>query len=165
MHSFPKKIQNGIQLHRFIDDFTDHHQEFISSKKIFSKTFDKYSGALTDIFFDHFLAKHFNNFYAGDLQNFANACYKIVKNHFEILPQRAKDFFGYMQENNILFNYSNTKTIEKVLVGMTYRIQHVVNLQDAFPSFMSNYNCIENHFLAFYPNIQNACNDFLTNKK
>jgi acyl carrier protein phosphodiesterase len=163
--SFPKKIQIGIHLHRHIDNFTDHHTEFIAAKKIFSSQFDKFSGALTDIFFDHFLAVHFNIFYAEDLQTFANNCYQTIKNHYEILPQRAKDFFYYMKKNNILFNYIHTSTIEKVLIGMSHRIKHQINLAEALPTLLLHYQEIEHHFLSFYPSLQITCKDFLTNKK
>ena len=53
-------IIKGISLHRKIDVFTDSHPIFLTSKHRFSKDFDKYSGVLMDIIYDHYLAKNFN---------------------------------------------------------------------------------------------------------
>jgi acyl carrier protein phosphodiesterase len=167
LHSFPPHIQKGIHLHRFIDDFTDHHQEFIKAKKYFSVEFDKYrySGALVDIFFDHFLATHFSRYFKGDLQEFAYHCYTILGQHYFIFPEKAKHFFQYMVQNNILFNYSRTEGIEKVLEGMTYRINEKALLFNAFPIFLSHYRELEKHFENFFPELMHACADFLSAEK
>lgn len=38
--NFSERVQMGIKLHRFIDDYTDHHPVFILAKKCFSGEFE-----------------------------------------------------------------------------------------------------------------------------
>ena len=53
---YPSAIQKGIILHRFIDTFTDSHEATREAKEIFRPAYRLYSGAFTDVVYDHFLA-------------------------------------------------------------------------------------------------------------
>ena len=52
--AFPQQIQNGILLHRFIDEYTDNHPIVEQSKALMRNTFHKYTPVISDIYFDHF---------------------------------------------------------------------------------------------------------------
>src|SRR3982750_1233909 len=54
--SFSGKIQQGIALHREIDQFTDVHPATQKAKSIFRPSYRLYSGAIMDVLYDHFLA-------------------------------------------------------------------------------------------------------------
>lgn len=161
VNEYPPKIQLGIRLHRFIDSFTDHHPLFIEAKKIFSSKFDKYSGAIVDICFDHFLAKNFLLIYHIELQQFAFSCYRDTGKFFYMFPEKAQQFYQYMVQNNILFNYSTEEGIEKVLTGMTFRLGERILLYEAYPIFLDNYKKLEEIFFKFFPELQHACKNFL----
>src|ERR671921_866500 len=49
-------VQQGITLHRQIDEFTDFHLATQQAKTIFRPHYRLYSGALVDVVYDHFLA-------------------------------------------------------------------------------------------------------------
>src|SRR5436190_842749 len=53
---FGEKIARGIELHRAIDAFTDHHSVVKQSKTRLRPKYGHYSGVIVDIFYDHFLA-------------------------------------------------------------------------------------------------------------
>lgn len=161
IHAFPKKIQEGIALHRLIDHFTDHHPVFIRAKKVFAGQFDKYSGALTDVCFDHFLGKDFSFYFGKDLQEFAFSCYRATGKYYFLFPEKAKQFYQYMVQNNILFSYSKAETLEKVFTGMTYRINERAPLFMAYPVFLEHYNELAACFAAFFPELMDACSEFL----
>lgn len=161
INTFPKKVQHGIHLHRLIDDFTDHHPEFLRAKKIFAGEFDKYSGALVDVFFDHFVARGFDLYFQKDLQQFAFKCYRDLGQYYFLFPEKAKQFYQYMVQNNILFHYVNEEWIEKVLNGMTYRINEKALLYNAFPLFLDNYIFLEERFNLFFPQLKRECEQFL----
>ncbi len=55
-YTYPGGIQNGIQLHRLIDEFTDGHPVTAEAKNYFRPQYRLYSGAFIDIVYDHFLA-------------------------------------------------------------------------------------------------------------
>jgi acyl carrier protein phosphodiesterase len=150
-------IIKGITLHRKIDSYTDSHPIYLTSKYRFRKEFDKYSGVLMDIIYDHFLAKNFSLYSALPLQEYANFIYVLLKEKEEYLPEPAKRFYGYMTERNVLFHYSTMEGIETVLTHLSHRIRHRYKLQLAIPILQEHYNELETEFLAFFDELLNFC--------
>jgi acyl carrier protein phosphodiesterase len=152
-------IIEGIRLHRKIDTFTDSHPIYLTSKHRFSKDFDKYSGVLMDIIYDHYLAKNFEQYSPLSLQQHADGIYEILKNNHGILPEHAKRFYGYMTERNILFHYSSLNGIETVLTHLSNRIRNRFELQLAIPILEANYKEIEEEFTIFFDDLQVYCKE------
>jgi len=152
-------IIKGISLHRKIDTYTDAHPIFLTSKHRFSKDFDKYSGVLMDIIYDHYLAKNFEQYSSLSLQNHADGIYDILKNNHDFLPEHAKRFYGYMTERNILFHYSSIEGIQTVLTHLSNRIRNRFELQLAIPILEANYQEIEEEFFIFFKDLQAFCKE------
>jgi len=150
-------IIKGIKLHRKIDVFTDSHPIFLTSKRRFSKDFDKYSGVLMDIFYDHYLAKNFSLYSTLSLQEHAVGIYYILKKNHDYLPEPAKRFYSYMTERNILFEYSSLKGIETVLTHLSNRIRNRFELQLAVPILEKDYVEIEEEFFIFFDHLMAFC--------
>src|SRR6478672_11877344 len=79
---FSGKIQNGINLHRQIDEFTDTHPATKKAKEFFRPDYRLYSGAIVDILYDHFLANDPTIFDESSLQLFAFDTYRTLENYF-----------------------------------------------------------------------------------
>jgi acyl carrier protein phosphodiesterase len=152
-------IVEGIRLHRKIDTFTDSHPIYLTSKHRFSKDFDKYSGVLMDIIYDHYLAKNFEQYSTLSLQTHANGIYEILKHNHDFLPENAKRFYGYMTERNILYHYSTLNGIETVLTHLSSRIRNRFELQLAIPILEANYQEIEEEFTIFFDDLQTFCKE------
>lgn len=150
-------IIKGITLHRKIDVFTDTHPIFLTSKYRFRKDFDKYSGVLTDIFYDHFLAKNFSLYSNLSLQQYADNIYDLIKNNHNYLPEPAKRFYNYMTERNVLFHYSSIGGIETVLTHLSHRIRNRFELQLALPILQNDYAEIEQEFFIFFDDLMAFC--------
>lgn len=151
------EIIRGIILHRKIDSFTDSHPIYLTSKRRLSKDFDKYSGVIMDIIYDHFLAKNFHLYSPVSLQDHATAIYKILHDNHHYLPEPAKRFYGYMTQNNILVNYSTLEGLETVLSHLSYRIRHRYHLQLSIPILKQDYDEIETEFFAFFEELIAFC--------
>jgi acyl carrier protein phosphodiesterase len=150
-------IIKGITLHRKIDFYTDSHPIFLTSKHRFSKAFDKYSGVLMDIIYDHFLAKNFHLYSNVTLQQYADEIYSILHKNMNFLPEPAKRFYEYMTQRNILFHYSSLQGIETVLMHLSHRIRNRFELQLAIPILETHYKELEEEFLIFFDELQAFC--------
>lgn len=153
----PAGIVRGIMLHRKIDSFTDAHPVYRTSKHRFRKEFDKYSGVLMDIIYDHFLAKNFEHYVSVPLQEYATGIYKVLQDNMDFLPENARRFYGYMTERNILFHYSTLEGIETVLTHLSHRIRHRYELQLAMPILEREYDEIETEFAVFFGELYDFC--------
>ena len=150
-------IIKGVTLHRKIDSYTDSHPIYLTSKYRFRKDFDKYSGVLMDIIYDHFLAKNFSHYSALPLQQHADHIYKLLKQQDDYLPEPAKRFYEYMTERNVLFHYSTIDGIETVLTHLSHRIRHRYELANAIPLLKEHYKELEEEFFIFFDDLLSFC--------
>lgn len=144
-----QEIKNGIILHRQIDSFTDSHQAFKRSKRVFYDGFEKYSGILVDIYFDHLLAADFNLHHHQTLPEFTDHVYAIYQNNRHLLPDMSNKFLGYVLKNNIYNAYGKIEGIEKVLFHLSHRINHGKMLNESLTLFTANKNEIQENFEEF----------------
>ncbi len=149
----PEDIRQGILLHRRIDYFTDTHPLFIKSKRNFYGGFERYSGVLTDIYYDHILAKNFSKYSVIGLQQFTENIYALLHRNKQHLPESSIGFLKYAQKNNTFFEYSKIGGIELVLKHLSYRINHGIFLNESLPLFVANEKKIEEDFLEFFEDL------------
>src|SRR6185369_10110303 len=116
---FGKEIAKGIALHREIDWYTDRHPVVKQSKERLRPKYRHYSGVITDVYFDHFLARNFDKYSEMILPDFADECYAIIQRHDSILPKEVKFMMPYMIKGNWLVNYSKIEGIHRALSGMS----------------------------------------------
>ncbi|MGE0568278.1 MAG: ACP phosphodiesterase [Bacteroidia bacterium] len=152
---YPVEIQKGILLHREIDRFTDSHELFRKSKRLFYNGFEKHSGILVDIYFDHLLAKYFKELTNYELINYTKSIYEIYTDHVENNSIPNKHFLNYVISNDIYNNYSVLNQIEVVLYQMSQRIKHDVALHKSVENFKENEDLLTNHFKSFFGEIKN----------
>ena len=148
--SFPKEIQKGILLHREIDTYTDAHKIFRRSTKRLHKNYGHYSGIIVDIFYDHFLAKNWMDYSNIPLEEYTTNFYKVLKDNFDVLPQRVRNLMPYMLKDNWLLGYANIEGISRVLHGMSRRTKHNSKMDLATRELEEYNDLFENEFRLFF---------------
>lgn len=159
---YNKKIIEGIHLHRRIDTFTDSHPLFKSAKRVFYNGFEKYSGVLVDIYFDHLLAKNFNRYSEIPLKLFSEKVYAVYRQHIDILPPHSSGFLEYVLKNNIYTAYGSQEGIEKVLFHLSHRLNHNIRLDHSIQLFQENELLLDGYFDLFF---KEAVGVFLKSEK
>lgn len=154
---FPDGIRKGILLHRFIDEYTDNHEVFKASKKRLQPTYDKFSGVIVDIYYDHFLAKNWSEYSDIPLKEFVSEAYSILIDHFFILPARSKRILPFMVSQNWLVGYANFKDLDRVFHGMSNRTRRYNSgMENAVTDLQKNYQYYLDEFTKFFPQIIDA---------
>ncbi len=146
----PDKIQKGILLHREIDTFTDSHPIAKKSSKRLHKNYSHYSRVIVDIFYDHFLAKNWNDYSDQPLKIYVENFYDLLEKNYDILPLGTKRMMPYMLADNWLYNYSNLKGISRVLNGMNRRTKNKSKMNFAILDLEEHYSEFEKEFTAFF---------------
>ncbi len=147
---YPKEIQMGILLHRAIDTFTDAHPVFRRSTKRLHKNYGHYSGVIVDIFYDHFLAKNWQDYSNIPLAEYVGNFYKDLNKHFVHLPPRFKRLTPFMIEDNWLLSYATLDGIQLVLDGMNQRTKGISKMDEATKELKVYYEDFENDFTEFF---------------
>jgi len=152
---YPLSIQNGIYLHREIDNFTDFHAATARAKNFFRLHYRLYSGAFVDIVFDHFLAIDKNQFPQRDsLQNFTQATYHLLEKDSFYFPQTFQKIFPYMKSQNWLYEYHSGEGIRKAFGGLAYRALYFNESDTAFQIFNDHYSELQNCYKEFFPELK-----------
>ncbi|AFY55210.1 hypothetical protein Riv7116_2705 [Rivularia sp. PCC 7116] len=148
-------IIKGIYLHRKIDIFTDSHPIFRSSKRLIGLNRRRFSGIMIDVFYDHFLAKHWSNYSSISLGNFTNRVYQVLQDNKNILPERLKSILPDMIAHDWLASYKDTSAINRAINGLSYRIKRKNNLFGGVEELFLNYQQLQADFSMFFPELIN----------
>jgi acyl carrier protein phosphodiesterase len=151
--NYTPEIRKGIELHRAIDDFTDHHPVTSQSKHRLYPTQRKYAPVVVDMYYDHFLAKNFDKYSDVPLNQFAGNVYKLMNANREQLPEQVRGFLTFMIERNWLVNYGTIEGISRTLTGMSKRVAFPNNMNSAGQDLINSYAAFGREFDVFFPEL------------
>ncbi len=151
--NYPDGIRKGIELHRAIDDYTDHHQITEDSKARLRPKYRKYSGVIVDLYYDHFLARYFDHYSQIPLREFTQRTYAILIDNQDILPDKVKEFLPFMIERNWLFNYATIDGIGRTLSGLSKRVSFENKMDESVEDLQTDYAIYKNEFHRFFPQL------------
>ncbi|MFB3389757.1 ACP phosphodiesterase [Flavobacterium sp. LAR06] len=151
---FPKDVQKGIILHRFIDTYTDSHDVFRQSTKRLHEKYHHYAGVIVDIVYDHFLAKNWSNYSGEKLEDFINRFYNSLHTNYDILTEKTQDLMPYMIERNWLLSYRTVDGIRQILTQMDRRSKNLSKMQFASEELKEFYAEFEQEFTTFFGEMQ-----------
>jgi acyl carrier protein phosphodiesterase len=158
---YNNQIQKGILLHRHIDTFTDSHAIYRKSKHKLHNKYGHYSGVIMDIVYDHFLAKNWSYYSEIPLEVFADEFYNLLRNNFELLPERVQKMLPSMISRNWLVSYASLSGLEMILFQMDYRTKNRVHMQEAIVEVELFYKELEQEFTAFFEELEISCKEKL----
>ncbi|WJS94104.1 acyl carrier protein phosphodiesterase [Flavobacterium johnsoniae] len=147
---FPLDVQKGIQLHRFIDTYTDSHDIFRKSTKRLHDRYHHYSGVIVDIVYDHFLAKNWSNYSDEKLETFISRFYNSLHDNYDILTEKTQDLMPYMIGRNWLLSYRTVDGIHQILTQMDRRSKNISQMQYAVEELKEFYDDFEEEFTLFF---------------
>jgi acyl carrier protein phosphodiesterase len=161
LNSFEKEIILGIALHRHIDAFTDTHEIVHESKKRLRLKYRHYANVIVDVFYDHFLAKQWNEYHTRPLQEYSASVYKTIQSFNDILPGGAKYMLPHMIAGNWLLNYGKIEGIGRALSGMSQRTTYESKMEQAVNDLREHYDLFKDEFDRFFPVLIDSCKTWL----
>ncbi len=150
--AFPDQIAEGIIMHRDIDSYADNHSVTQSAKRNLSK-YRHYSSVIIDIFYDHFLAKNWEDYHEQPLSSYAIEVYKDLANYKKYFPKKSKKMYKYMIRHNWLEVYATVDGINRVLNGLSKRTIFKSKMEQATEELILHYDDFEAAFKEFFPDI------------
>jgi acyl carrier protein phosphodiesterase len=171
---YPETIQKGISLHRAIDAFTDAHEITRQAKVFFRQDYGLYSGALTDVVYDHFLANDPREFPGIDaitgpigggpnnpaltdgsgLSAFAEKTYEQLAPFQPLFPEKFARMFPYMRSQNWLYHYRYKEGIYNSFTGVSRRAAYMGSPERACELFEAHYKELGACYAAFFPELK-----------
>lgn len=158
---FASGIALGVEMHRGIDAFTDHHRVMKQSKDRLRPKYRHYSGVITDIFYDHFLAADWSAWSEEPLALYAARTYQLVIDQEAVMPERVKQMLPYMMRDNWLVNYGNIEGIQRALSGMARRASFESKMEESVEDLKNSYSEFRGEFDRFFPELKNWADEWL----
>ena len=121
----PISIEQGIKLHRAIDAYTDQHPSVTACRLAVPKDLRRVSGIITDIAFDHFLAKTFTHYYPQSLQRFDQLAFQrlLKPEHTDFFPEPALLTCQRMRDFKSLLRTQDEDFIARSLIHIGRRLR------------------------------------------
>ena len=121
----PVVIERGIQLHRAIDAYTDRHPAVTACRLALPSDLRRVSGIVTDIAFDHFLAKTWTHYHHQTLETFDRLAFEglLRPNHIEFFPENALKTCQRMQDFRSLMRTQDDNFINRSLLHIGTRLR------------------------------------------
>jgi len=150
---YGSEITRAIAMHRKIDVFTDAHPVVLQSKSRMSAERRRYAGIMVDVFYDHFLAKHWQDFHDEPLAEFTGRVYRVLKRYHTVLPERLQRMAPMMMQWDLLGSYADIGSIYTALNWMGQRLKRENRLMNSADELVGNYASLEADFRAFLPDV------------
>jgi acyl carrier protein phosphodiesterase len=149
----PADIEQAVRLHRRIDSFTDSHPRVLALKQRTAPPYRRYAGILLDVFFDHFLARHWSDCHHQTLDAFARNFYSDLDDRLHLLGDGLRDHLVYMRKYNLLGSYREIGGIEHALAGLSTRLSRQNPLAQGGCLLRSRYLELETAFHGLLPDL------------
>ncbi len=151
---YPQRIQNGITLHRKIDEYTDTHPATREAKQFLKTSAGLYAGSFVDIIYDHFLANDSYEFEEDALGVFSHNTYTQLGTNENWFPEKFKRFFFYMRAQDWLLHYQSTQGIHNSFIGLCRRAKYIDDPEPVFAAFLKNYEELKMCYEFFFPHVK-----------
>ncbi|MEX0960001.1 MAG: ACP phosphodiesterase [Burkholderiales bacterium] len=148
---YPEAVTRAIALHRRLDSFTDAHPAVHASKARVSASRRRYAGIMIDVFYDHFLARHWAEYHSEPLADFSRRVYRILDCRHHELPERLQRIAPSMAQLDWLGSYAEVESIYTALNRIGQRLKRENTLFNSTDELLENYTDLEADFRAFLP--------------
>jgi len=141
--TYPPAIRQGIALHRQVDVFAHHHPAYRRSKMRLAPTYGHGRGIMVDVFYDHFLARNWSRHHPLPLEAFAARVYRLLEEHFPLLPPGLQRVASRMIRHDWLVSYREIDTIGVVLERIAGRLRRPLPLGRGIDDLRRHYAELE----------------------
>lgn len=164
VRDYSRSIRLGVEIHRFIDSYTDSHALPLDTRKLLYPYFGKYAAVVQDMFYDHFLALDWGNYSDTSLHDFSRKVYTVMNRHAAQFNPRAARTLRYMQMHDWLTGYARREGIDRALKGLASRAKFESNMDRAVPALEAHFDDMKKHFDRFFPELESAVNNAFSSK-
>ncbi len=161
IEKYSPEVIKGIKLHRKIDEYTDSHRFVSRSKDRIRDKYRHYSGVVVDMFYDHFLARNWEQYSKEPIDTFVQSAYNVLLKNYMMLPKRAKFMLPIMIGSNWLVNYADLNSFTRHMEGLARRTPYNSGMENAVDDLRIHYQGFEKDFTDYFPELINFVKNYL----
>lgn len=151
------RFLDGARCHQAIDGFTDSHPIVHRSRARIGGDWHHLPGILVDVFYDHFLALHWERYCDEPLDAFTAQLYEGIRTHPIALPAEAQLAIDRMVADDRLGSYRRLEgiaaTLHRVSLRLSARIGREFGLEKAISELVEHFDGLDCDFSEFFPEL------------
>jgi acyl carrier protein phosphodiesterase len=155
LERFSDLQKKGIILHRALDQYIDHHPAVLELMHQLYPHLPKVTGIAIDLFFDHLLAKQWDNYHSSSLNDFLTNFYSVSIQDDPNYTEEYKIFIQQLKRHNWIASYPHFFALEKMSQGVSSRISFKNSLVTAPEVYLQFESQIEQTFTRYMIDAQN----------
>lgn len=157
VQGLPQPLQRGVEMHRFIDRYTDTHEGIRRLVGLLREHQGKYAPVAVDILLDHVLALQWDEHAVLSYHGFTSWVYReMVPAHLNQVGERVSSRLERMVEHRWLDGYPTALGMYAVLRRMDRRAAFPSNFTGAMTDFSLYRETFQTVFREFYQEIREA---------
>lgn len=154
LNTLEPAVLAGLHNHRAVDRFTDQHSLLLIEKKHFSPQRRRFAGVALDVLFDHYLIKHWSQFYLPPFELAKQRLYQRLAQAEPLMPQTMRLTMQKVRQQDWLASYQDPIKVGIALDRIAQRIRFPNQFAGVIDEIMPRYQQLERVFLEFYPQLQ-----------
>ncbi len=147
---------NGMQMHKAIDKFTDHHELLRVSKNRLGDS-GLLKGVVLDLLYDHYLSVEWSTYCALSLNQYLSEFNQNAQSTLRSFPDRPKTIVGRMAETNLLGKYQDMAGFKAALGRIDLRLSERLRAKETASQYLpvveQQYEALRTDFNAFFPQL------------
>lgn len=151
---YPAAVIAGIVMHRKLDRFTDEHAAFRTARDLLAPPRRRFAGIVVDIFFDHFLTVHWEQFSPLPLPAFLAEIYAAFARHPAWLGDELTRALPRMREENWLQSYGTLAGLALTFRRVAERSPRTAPIRASCHDLTAHYASFDRAFHQFFPDAQ-----------
>ena len=150
---YDAELTCALTLHRRIDSYTDAHDVVRCSRRRVSPARRRFAGILVDMFYDHFLARLWQEYCDVPLEQFTAYVYTVLREHRALLPERLQQIAARMADGDWLASYRRVEAVAAALDRMGQRLTRGNAILRSGDELLAQYQPFEADFRLFFPDV------------
>lgn len=118
---FPERIRQGVDLHRHIDSYAEHHPLFRRSRGRIDPAYGLYRGILVDMFYDHLLVNDWGHWSEEPFADFLLRTRRVVESYRHVIPEAMLPLLPVIFDE-LLPSYGTVGGIARALARLSRRV-------------------------------------------
>lgn len=155
--SLHPEIRAGALNHKRVDAFTDTHPVFARSRARFRDKHGRFSAILTDLFYDHVLARDWSRHHDQPLDSFIDRAHAALAEGYDMMPEPMRPIIARLIEQGWLRRYATpdgmTDILEMMSARFTQRLHRPINLTKAIDDLPEIGAALTEDFAEFFPQL------------
>lgn len=153
--SLKPAVLAGLKNHRAVDRFTDNHVKIAGIKQCFSPQRRRFAGIALDVYFDHLLMNHWQEFDQRNLNEVIAGFYMRMENGRTLMPgSEMRRVTSRMVTNDWFGSYRDINSVAEALDRISGRIRFPNEFVNAIEDLRRNEELILTVFLQFFPELR-----------